>query len=127
MDALLPILDWVLPVVSAILVIVLSALAKKHIGKLGLERSEKIDAMIDDYVGKGVKAAERAGQAALAAQGAKLPGSTKKAKAVKVVLAELEQSGLKDVGVDLITARIEAFLEDTDPKVSTGGEDSTTV
>jgi len=126
MDVLLPILDWVLPVVAAILTIALVALAKKHVGKLGIERSKVVDDMIDRYVSMGVSAAERAGAAALAAQGQKLPGSSKKSVAVKVVLAELEQSGVKGVAEQLIKARIEAFLEDKEPGKLTG-TDSTTV
>ena len=126
MDVVLPILEWVLPVVSAVLAIVLVALAKKYIGKLGIERSERIDDMLDNYVGMGVRAAERAALAAIKAQQGNMTGESKKAHAVKVVLAELEQSGIKGVAEDLIAARIEAYLEDTDPKASTGEPDSTT-
>ena len=125
MDVLLPVLDWVLPVVGAILTIALVALAKKHVGKLGIERSAAVDDMIDRYVAMGVKAAERAGSAAIATQTGKLPGSSKKAVAVKVVLDELDQSGVKGVAEQLIAARIEAFLEDKEPGKLTGTDSAT--
>lgn len=125
MDILLPILDWVLPVAAACLTIVLAALAKKHIGKLGVERSDRIDDMIDRYVGIGVDAAERAANAAVKAQMGKMPGESKKAMAIKTVLAELDQSGIKGVGEELIADRIESWLEVRDAGKSTGESDST--
>ena len=125
MEVLLPILDWVLPVAAAVITIALVALAKKHVGKLGIERSIAVDDMIDRYVAMGVKAAERAASAAIATQTGKLDGSSKKAVAVKVVLNELEQSGVKGVAEQLIGQRIEAFLEDKEPGKSTGADSTT--
>lgn len=129
MDVLLPILDFVLPVGIAILTIVAVALAKKYIGKLGIERSEKTDAMLEKYVPMAVSFVERAAKTAIAAGQEKIPSESKKSMAVKAVLAELKQSGIKDVGEDLIAARVEAWLEDHDPKLpgTSGQGDSTTV
>lgn len=104
--------QYLLPVIAAVLTIVLTALAKKYITKLGIERSEKVDDMIDKYVGIGIGAADRAAKTYLAANNAKLPSSNKKATAIKVVLEELNQSGITDVGRELISARIESWLED---------------
>tara|TARA_R100001244_G_scaffold128115_1_gene98971 strand:- start:500 stop:877 length:378 start_codon:yes stop_codon:yes gene_type:complete len=124
MEALLPVLDFALPVLGVILTIVLVALAKKHIGKLGIENSATTDAMLEKYVPMAVSFAEGMGRKAIAAGQAKMPGESKKTLAVKTVLAELEQSGVKNVAEDLISARIEAWLEDKPGKSS--GEDSTT-
>ena len=128
MEYLLPILDWVLPVAGAVLTILIAALAKKHIGKLGVERSAAVDDMIDRYVSMGVDAAEGAAKAAIKAKEGKLPGSSKKANAIKVVLGELEQSGIKGVAEELIAARIEALLEGKPGKSDgpSGESDSTT-
>lgn len=120
MEYLVLVGNWALPVLAGVVSILIIALIRKYLPKLGIERSERIDAMIDKYVKIGVGAAERAGQAYLSAEQKKLPGENKKAHAVKVVLDELEQSGIKNVGEQLITARIEAWLQDTDPKQSTG-------
>lgn len=126
MDVLLPILDWVLPVVAGILTLVLIAVSKKYIGKLGIERSDKVDDMIERYVTMGIAAAEKSADVVLKAQQGKLTGGSKKALAVKVVLAELEQSGIKGVAEELISNRIEAALGGADVEKSTG-EDSTIV
>ena len=107
--------QYLLPVIAAILSIVLAALAKKYIGKLGIERSEKVDAMIDKYVDIGINAAERAGTVYLKANKMKLPGSTKKFRAIETVLEELKQSGVTDVGKELIATRIESWFEDKEP------------
>lgn len=124
MDILWTILEWVLPVLATILTVVLAVLAKRWIEKLGVERSAKVDDMIDRYVEMGVDAAERAAKTYLAANNASLPGSAKKAKAVKTVLNELEQSGIKGVAEELISDRIESWLEvkEESPKVGNTGE-----
>jgi hypothetical protein len=122
MEYLGPVLEFLLPVLGTILTIVAAALAKKYIGKLGVERSEKVDAMIDKYVGIGVDAAKKVAANYLAANGQKLPGGSKKAKAVSTVLSELEQSGIKGVAEELISARIEAWLENKEPGKSPGAE-----
>lgn len=126
MEFLLPILDWVLPIAAAVLTLLLAALAKKHIGKLGIERSAKVDDMIDRYVAMGVDAAEGAAKTAIKAKTGKMRSEDKKATAVNVVLKELEQSGIKDVAEELISARIEALLEGKESGKSTGESDSTT-
>lgn len=113
MEYLGPILEFLLPVLGTILTIVLAALAKKYIGKLGVERSDKIDTMIDKYVGIGIDAAEKVAvnyAKAIGIPGATLSGGTKKRNALNTVLIELEQSGIKGVAEELISARIEAAL-----------------
>ena len=117
MEVLLPVLEFLLPILATVLTVVGAALAKRWLDKAGVERSAQIDAMIDDYVEKGVLSAERAASNFL---GTKMAGESKKAHAVKVVLGELEQSGLKGVAQELISARIEAFLEGKEPGKSRG-------
>ena len=102
-------LKFLLPIVSSVLILVLSALGKKHVEKLGIERSERVDAMIDKYVEIGVNAAQRV--ATKKVDGRTLDRKDKMALATKTVLEELEQSCLKGVGETLIKARIESFLE----------------
>jgi hypothetical protein len=107
----LQVLSYALPVLSSVLVVVLTALAKKLLDKFHLEHEGKVDAMIDRYVEVGVKHAER-----WAATLANKPAATDKmGVALKTVLDELESSGVKGVGEALIKARIEAWLEGKEP------------
>lgn len=109
-DAGLQVLYFALPILSAVLIAVLTALAKKWAEKLGVERSEKIDDMIDRYVELAVRATEKVAANKLASN-VKMSSEDKLGLAVKTVLDELEQSGIKGVTEAVITARIEAFLE----------------
>jgi len=119
MEVLGPILNFLLPVLGTVITLFLVALAKKYIGKLGIERSVQVDAMIDKYVGLGVDSAEKLAANFLKANpDGVVTGSSKKANAVNVVLAELEQSGIKGVAEELISARIEALLESKPGKSS---------
>lgn len=120
MEYLAPVLDFLLPILATVITLLLAALAKKYIGKLGIERSDKVDAMIDKYVGLGVDAAEKAADNYLAANGTKLSSGTKKANAINTVFLELEQSGIKGVAEELISARIEALLNSKEPGKSSG-------
>ena len=104
----LDVLQFLLPILGTLLTIVLSALAHKALQKAGLERSKHIDAMIDKYVGVGVNFAQRAADKKLG--GRTYKGEDKMRLAIVTVLGELEQSGLKKVGEDLIRARIEDYL-----------------
>lgn len=104
-------LQFILPVVSSVLVVVLTALAKKWLDKLGVERSVKIDDMIDRYVDIGVKYAERVAVKKLDGHDS-MTGVDKRNLAITTVLAELEQSGIKGVTEQLIKARIEKLLQD---------------
>lgn len=106
---------FLLPVLSTVLVIVLSALAKKLVDKLGVNRSVQIDEMIDKYVAIGVKAAERVATNKIGSSET-LRSGDKMSLATKTVLSELEQSGIKGVAEELIKARIEHYLEVKDPK-----------
>lgn len=110
----LQVLGWMLPVLSSVLVVLLSALAKKLLDKLNLEHEGKIDLMIDKYVAVGVKNAERWANTFIV----KPASSDKLGMAVKTVLDELEASGVKGVAEALIKARIEALLEGEKPSVS---------
>lgn len=110
-EILLTIAPYTLPVVLGILTVLLIAGAKKLLDKWGIERSDKIDEMIDKYVNYGIDFAEVAATKYLQAQGEKMNGNDKKAKAIGVVLEELKQSGVTGVAEDLISARIESWLK----------------
>lgn len=105
----LPILQFVLPILATVLTSLAIWALKKLLVKLGLEENAKIDAMIDRYVHVGVNYAEKAAQKAIASKMA-MSSSDKMNLAVTTVLRELEESGIKDVGQELIKARIEAYL-----------------
>lgn len=111
MEILLLVLNYLLPVVAGVLAIVLPVLVKKLLDKWGIERSDRIDAMLDKYVGVGVNAAEVTARKYLQARNASMSGEDKKAKAIKVVMDELQQSGITGVAEELISARIESWLE----------------
>jgi hypothetical protein len=111
MEILLVILNHLLPVIAGVLAILLAAGAKKLMDKWGVERSAKIDAMIDDYVGKGVDYAEVIARKYIAENGSAMAGGDKKSKAVNVVMEELKQAGITNVAEELVVARIESWLE----------------
>lgn len=101
--------SFLLPVFGSLLTIFAVALAKKILDKIGLDRSEKVDGMIDKYVSLAVNSAERFAKKKL--DGRDMKGSDKLTMAVSTVLRELDQSGIKGVGEDLIKHRIESYLE----------------
>ena len=105
----LEVLKFLLPVITTVLIVAISAYAKKGVDKMGLERSKEIDAMIDKYVEIGVNSAARVANKKIG--GRELDKKDKLALATSTVLGELEQSGLKGIGEELIKARIESFLE----------------
>jgi hypothetical protein len=111
----LAILQFVLPILGTVLASLAIWALKKLLTKLGLDENAKIDSMIDHYVHVGVNHAEKAAQKVIDTK-LKLSGGDKMNIAVSTVLKELEESGIKDVGEDLIKARIEAYLNLT-PKV----------
>ena len=111
MEILLVVLNHLLPVIAGVLSILVMAGLKKLMDKWGIERSDRIDTMIDTYVGKGVDVAEVAARKYMEANGAALTSNTKRAKAINVVMQELKQSGITGVAEDLIVARIESWLE----------------
>jgi len=112
------VLAGILPLLATVLTVAVAALAKKGVDKLGIKRSQDIDDMIDKYVGIGVGYAERYAKSKLAADGTKVGGNDKLALAVKSVMGELDQSGIKGVAENLIVARIESALEGTEKKVT---------
>lgn len=105
----LPILQFVLPILATVLTSLAIWALKKLLVKLGLEENAKIDSMIDHYVHVGVNHAEKAAQKVINSKMA-MSGGDKMSLAVSTVLKELEESGIKDVGQELIRARIEAYL-----------------
>jgi len=111
MDMFLTVLSYLLPVIFSILTILATAATKHLLTKWGVDRSQKIDRMIDDYVEKGVQYAEVSARKYLNEKGSSMPSDDKRLKAVRVVMDELEQSGLTGVAEELITARIESYLE----------------
>ena len=111
MEILLLVLNYLMPVIASILAILGAAAAKKLLDKWGVERSEKIDKMIDDYVGKGINVAEVTARKYLELNSSKMASGSKKAKAIKVVMDELSQAGITGVAEDLISARVESWLE----------------
>lgn len=122
MEIGLTILGYLLPVIAAVLTLFLIAGARKLLEKFGVERTEKVDDLIDRYVKMGVNAAEQAATTYLKTKGEKMDGEDKKLKAVNAVMAELEQSGIKGVGEELIVNRIEHWLfeEDKESPPETG-------
>jgi len=112
MEILVLVGQWLLPVIAAALALLLAAGAKKLLKKWGVEASVNLDAMIDDYVRKGVNVAEVTARKYLSATQTKMSGDSKQAKAVKVVMDELHQSGISGVAESLVVARIESWLED---------------
>ena len=110
MEIFLLVLNWLLPAIGGLLAILGVVAAKKLLDWLGVKRSEQVDAMIDKYVRVGVNAATVAATKYAQATNSKMAGGTKKAKAVKVVLDELNQSGITGVAEELISNRIESWL-----------------
>jgi hypothetical protein len=110
MEIALVVLQYLLPVILGVLALLATVGVKKLLDKWGVERSERVDAMIDDYVKKGIGFAESWANHFMAENGAKASGTDKRAKAIGVVLGELKQSGITDVAEDLIVARIESML-----------------
>lgn len=101
---------FLLPVVSTVLVAVLTALAKKWLDKLNVERSAKIDDMIDKYVKIGIDYVDKLVENKVKESQQKIASNDKLNMAVSTVMAELEQSGIKGVAESLVVARIEAAL-----------------
>ena len=116
MEMVVLILGWLSPVIVAVLTIVATALAKKALDKMGVERTAKTDELVTNLVGNAVAATNRIAQLKLAEQGVKLAGSDKKAEAVRIVLGQLESAGIRDVAQQVIEDRIEAILDLRDPK-----------
>jgi len=110
MEILLSLAPHLLPLVAGCLSVVLIFATRRLLSYLGVKRSASVDAMIDKYVDVAVDYAEVAGTKYLQMNGHKLPASSKKAKALKVIMDELEQAGITDVARDLIIARLESNL-----------------
>jgi hypothetical protein len=118
MEIVVMILTWLSPVIIAVLTILATALAKKLLDKLGVERTAKTDELVTNLVGNAVSTVERVAMLKLKEHGLKLAGSDKKAEAVKIVLDQLQAAGIRDVARKVVENRIEAFLHINDPKVS---------
>lgn len=111
MEILITIAPYILPVLASVITILLVAGSKKLMDKWGIERSDRLDTMIDKYVNIGVDTAEVSARKYLEIQGAKMDGESKKTKAIKVVMDELKQSGVTNVAEELVSSRIESWLE----------------
>jgi hypothetical protein len=109
MDILLTLTPYLAPLLAGVLTILLTIGAKKLLDKVGVDRSQKIDDMIDRYITVGVDFAN-VWATKKAAENTPVTGESKKAKAIKVVMDELTQSGVTGVAEELLTARIESWL-----------------
>lgn len=116
MDIVLLILGWLSPVIVAVLTIVATALAKKLLDKMGVERTAKIDELVTSLARNSVLAVEKVALNKLAA-GQKVPGVDKKADAVQAILGQLEAAGIRDVALKVVEDRVEAALMEKLPKV----------
>lgn len=116
MEVLTTLLPYVLPLLATLLTILVSVGVKKLIDKFGLDRTERVDDLIDKYVGVGINYAEVMARSYLSNTGDKMPSLTKKQKATKVVMNELKKAGVLDVTQELVSARIESWLEDESDK-----------
>lgn len=111
MDILLIILTHLWPILAGVVTILLAAGSKKLLDKWGLERTAQLDTMIDNYAEKAVAYAEVMGRHYLKASGKPFNGSSKKAQAVSLVMKELEKAGVTNVAEEVVSARIESWLE----------------
>jgi len=111
MEILVMVGSWLLPLLASLLTILAIAGLKRLMDKWGVQRSEKVDDLIDRYVRMGINVAEVAGRKYLENQGARLTSGSKKSIAVGSILRELDQSGLKGITEELIAGRIEHWLE----------------
>ena len=115
----LEVLRFGLPILSSVLIVVLTALAKKLVDKMGIENNQKLDATIDKYVEVGVRFANQYATKKL--DGRTIDSKDKLALATKTVLLELEQSGIKDVAEALIRARVESLLNSKEEAAKASG------
>lgn len=109
-DIVWQVLGFLLPVLSTVLTIVISAMIKKWLDKMHVERSDKIDSMIDRYVKTGIEYVDKIVANKVKTNQAAPASDAKLQMAVKTVMDELEQSGIKGVAESLVVARIEAAL-----------------
>jgi hypothetical protein len=116
-EILLTLLNLALPTIATAIGIILIALLRKGLKKLGLEENRQLDDMIDRYVQIGVNAAEKKATNAIKEKLATMSPEQKLESATAMILAELEAAGIKDVGPALIKTRIESYLNMVDPKV----------
>lgn len=113
MDIFLIVVEYLLPLIASVLTVVIAAGAKRLFDKWGIERSQTVDAMIDDYAKKGVDYAEVMGRKYLADNNAKISSRSKMSHAVGIVMRELKQAGITNVAEELVVGRIEYWLEST--------------
>lgn len=116
----LPVVAFLLPVLGLVLTGLLIWGGRKLLRRFNLFTPD-IDTKLQEYVKIGVDFAERWARNKIQQTGTKPPSNDKLTIATSAILNELEKSGIKQVGVELIQARIESFLEDRDgsPEKST--------
>lgn len=103
------IFNWLMPILAPILSALLIYAAKRALDHFGIKQSQQTDEMIDKYVTIGVNYAQRFAEKKLG--GKEVNNEDKLELAITTVLGELEQSGIKNVGRDLIVGRIESALQ----------------
>lgn len=116
MEIVLLILGWLSPVIVAVLTIVATALAKKMLDKMGVERTAKVDELVTNLATNAVLAVEKVALTKLASEGAKVSGNDKKTEAVRAILGQLEAAGIRDVAKKVVEDRVEAALMSKLPK-----------
>jgi len=109
----LPVAGFLLPVIGMVDTALLIWGGRKLLKKYNMFNAD-IDAKLQEYVKIGVDYAERWARNKLNQMGTKPSSSDKLGVATQAVLNELEKSGIKQVGVEIIQARIESWLEERD-------------
>lgn len=109
----LPVAGFLLPVIGMVVTALLIWGGRKLLKKYNMFNAD-IDAKLQEYVKIGVDYAERWARNKLNQMGTKPSSSDKLGVATQAVLNELEKSGIKQVGVEIIQARIESWLEERD-------------
>lgn len=109
----LPVAGFLLPVIGMVVTALLIWGGRKLLKKYNMFNAD-IDAKLQEYVKIGVDYAERWARNKFNQMGTKPPSSDKLGVATQAVLNELEKSGIKQVGVEIIQARIESWLEERD-------------
>lgn len=117
MEIVLSILAWLSPILVSVLTLVLTALVKKWLDKLGVERTLKTDELVTNLVTMSIASVEKVALNKLKETQSTTAGTDKKAQAVNMVLGQLEAAGIKDVAKKVVEDRIEALLHINAPKV----------
>ena len=107
-DVGLEIVKAVIGILAPVLSILLIALVKKALDKMGLERSAALNSLVEKHVADAVEYVERYANVLV---DQKISSSSKASMATKTVMDELKKAGVTNVAEDFIRRRIEAYLE----------------